>query len=150
MDATEVYARLIDYETVARSRGVNDPEEVADRVAVRLWTRLAAGDDVNRRLEGLVLHGQITDALRSQDRVLVTSRPLPPGPIPVPDLDDALFASALRETLISTYPVEAKAWALTNINGLTQREAATELGISQQRVAVLAERCRQRLERRLS
>jgi RNA polymerase sigma factor (sigma-70 family) len=57
---------------------------------------------------------------------------------------------ALRDAIRRLPPRPARAWSLVNLCGLTHREAAARLGISQQRVSVLNESARRALEKELS
>lgn len=76
------------------------------------------------------------------------------GEAPSLDRDDALYTTELRVDLtraIGTLPCrEREAFALTELRGLTEREAALQLGISQPTVHRLVEAARTLLRQELT
>jgi RNA polymerase sigma factor (sigma-70 family) len=125
----------------ARRAGARDAEEVAAVACRKLWEKERRGT-IAPWLRRIVLNGCLIDALRKQAREALVLVPAVHRPVEVEDL---AFRESLYSALQRMPERMRQAWVLVNLRGLTHREAAEALGVSQPRITRLAEAARLRL-----
>lgn len=117
-------------------------------------TREDAEDAASEAFLELSQHWEVSAALLTRRAQLRAIDLLRRGEAPSLGRDDALYTTELRVDLtraIGTLPCrEREAFALTELRGLTEREAALQLGISQPTVHRLVEAARTLLRQELT
>jgi RNA polymerase sigma factor (sigma-70 family) len=128
--------------------------DVAEELAAAAIAALAEDadltyEDAQRRFAKIILNDS-TDYARLARHGDAELEAAIGGATPFPTIEIALLRRSLVDAIRSLPSPEREAFALTELRGLTQPEAAAALGIAQQTVSRRAERARLHLQKELT